>query len=207
MKQYDQAYFDRWYRDRRRRVTSDEELERKVGMVVAMCEFVLGRTVESVLDVGCGEGAWQPILQELRPGSRYAGVDSSDYAVARFGSERNIRHGTFAKLDELGLEDGYDLIVCCDVLHYLPAAELTQGLPVLADHLTGVAYLEAYTRSDAIAGDMDGFLRRPTRRYRRLFRDSGLIPIGLQCYAVPGDKRENLRRSMKAWRDLWAQTE
>ena len=27
-------------------------------------------------------------------------------------------------------------------------------------------------------------------------------PIGLQCYAVPGDKVENLRRSMAAWREL-----
>jgi sugar phosphate isomerase/epimerase/lysophospholipase L1-like esterase len=26
-------------------------------------------------------------------------------------------------------------------------------------------------------------------------------PIGLQCYAVPGDKKENLRRSMVAWRE------
>ena len=28
-------------------------------------------------------------------------------------------------------------------------------------------------------------------------------PIGLQCYGIPGDNRENLKRSMKAWRDLW----
>lgn len=27
-------------------------------------------------------------------------------------------------------------------------------------------------------------------------------PVGLQCYAVPGDKVENLRRSMAAWRRL-----
>ena len=27
-------------------------------------------------------------------------------------------------------------------------------------------------------------------------------PIGLQCYAIPGDRRENLKRSMKAWRNL-----
>jgi sugar phosphate isomerase/epimerase len=27
-------------------------------------------------------------------------------------------------------------------------------------------------------------------------------PIGLQCYAIPGDPRENLKRSMKAWRSL-----
>lgn len=27
-------------------------------------------------------------------------------------------------------------------------------------------------------------------------------PIGLQCYGIPGDRRENLERSMKAWREL-----
>ena len=27
-------------------------------------------------------------------------------------------------------------------------------------------------------------------------------PIGLQCYAIPGDSRENLTRSMSAWRKL-----
>jgi sugar phosphate isomerase/epimerase len=32
-------------------------------------------------------------------------------------------------------------------------------------------------------------------------------PIGLQCYAVPGDKRENLQRSMAAWRTLQARLE
>jgi len=29
-------------------------------------------------------------------------------------------------------------------------------------------------------------------------------PIGLQCYAIPGDCRENLKRSIKAWRSLSA---
>jgi len=29
-------------------------------------------------------------------------------------------------------------------------------------------------------------------------------PIGLQCYGVPGDKRENLKRSIDAWRKLSA---
>ena len=28
-------------------------------------------------------------------------------------------------------------------------------------------------------------------------------PIGLQCYGVPGDKYENLERSIVAWRKLW----
>jgi len=29
-------------------------------------------------------------------------------------------------------------------------------------------------------------------------------PIGLQCYAIPGDRRDNLTRSMSAWRKLTA---
>ena len=182
MKQYDRAYFDTWYRSPGRRVTSRAEVERKVRMVVGITEHLLGRKIRSVLDVGCGEGVWQPIIQQLRPGSRYAGVDASEYVVRRFGKRRNIRLGTFGDLDAVGLADGYDLIVACDVLHYLRAPELNRGLAVIARHLDGVAYLEAYTRADEIDGDMDGFLRRTPKAYRRLFQQAGLLSVGLQCY-------------------------
>ena len=41
--------------------------------------------------------------------------------------------------------------------------------------------------------DVAGFLRK--------IRDAGYEgPIGLQCYAVPGDAADNLRESIKAWR-------
>jgi sugar phosphate isomerase/epimerase len=37
----------------------------------------------------------------------------------------------------------------------------------------------------------------------KTLRDLGYTgPIGLQCYAVPGDKYENLKRSVEAWRKL-----
>jgi hypothetical protein len=29
-------------------------------------------------------------------------------------------------------------------------------------------------------------------------------PIGLQCYAIPGDPETNLSRSMRAWREMSA---
>ncbi len=32
-------------------------------------------------------------------------------------------------------------------------------------------------------------------------------PVGLQCYGVPGNKRENLKQSIKAWRAIWAKLE
>lgn len=152
-------------------------------MVVALAEHLLGRKIESVLDVGCGEGVWQPILQRLRPGSRYAGVDSSEYAVRRFGARRNLRRGTMGSLADLGLADSYDLVVCCDVIHYLPLPELRRGLAVVAQRVEGVAYLEAYTRGDDITGDMDGFVRRTERDYRRLFASFDLRQVGPHCYA------------------------
>jgi sugar phosphate isomerase/epimerase len=43
----------------------------------------------------------------------------------------------------------------------------------------------------------------PVESLLQLLADGGYQgPIGLQCYAIPGDFRDNLRRSMKAWRAL-----
>lgn len=182
MKRYDRTYFDRWYRSPRHRVRPAAELERTVGMALGVAEYVLGRPVRSVLDVGCGEGRWQPVLQRLRPGSRYAGVDSSEYVVRRYGARRNIRLGSFGRLDEVGLDGEYDLVVCADVLHYLSAAEIARGLEALVPHVGGLAYLETMTSADAIAGDLDGFRRRSPTFYRRAFARFGLSPCAPNCW-------------------------
>src|SRR5438552_15799386 len=102
-KRYDRAYFDRWYRDAGTRVHRRAMVQRKVAFAVAAAEQLLDRRIRSVLDVGCGEAPWQPLLQRLRPGIRYAGIDSSPYSVERFGLRRNVRLGTFGRLGELGL--------------------------------------------------------------------------------------------------------
>src|SRR6187200_1861227 len=90
-KRYDQAYFDRWYRDRRYRVKSPQVLHRKVALALSVAEYYLGRQVRTVLDVGCGEGAWFAPLHAMRPNIKYTGVDQSEYAVLRYGRSRNIR--------------------------------------------------------------------------------------------------------------------
>jgi len=181
-KRYDRAYFDRWYRHPRHRVRTRAELTRTVQMVVGIAEWVLGRPLRSVVDVGCGEAPWQPILQRLRPGSRYAGIDPSPYAAARFGRRRNVRLGRFDELDALGLDGPFDLVVCSDVLHYLTMTELRRGLPMLADLTGGVAYVQAFTRSDEIEGDLTGFHRRGAAVYRRLLQGVGLCPLGAGCW-------------------------
>lgn len=181
-KRYERAYFDKWYRDPAHRVGSRARLRREVACVVAIAEQLLGRELRSVLDVGAGEGRWQPVLQSLRPGSRYAGVEPSEWAVARWGRKRNLRRGDLDTLDELGLDGTYDLVVCADVLHYLPTPALRRGLAALVPHVGCVAYLPTFTASDDIDGDRVGFQRRSAAVYRKCFAEVGLVAVGLHCH-------------------------
>jgi len=178
-KRYDRDYFERWYRDPATRIHVGVMVERKVRLALAAAEYLIQRPVRSVLDVGCGEGPWQPILARLRPGLRYIGVDSSEYAVQRFGRRRNLRLGSFGGLGALGLEGPFDLIVCSDVLHYVPAGELRRGLRVLAGLLEGMAWIELFTRPDLIAGDFHEMKRRSPAFYDRQFHAAGLVHCGL----------------------------
>src|SRR5690606_4144700 len=87
-KQYDRAYFDKWYRSGG--IGGAQRLARKVALAVATAEYWLERPVRSVLDIGCGEGAWRAPLLKLRPKLQYMGFDSSQYAVRRHGARRNL---------------------------------------------------------------------------------------------------------------------
>lgn len=184
MKRYDQSYFDKWYRGRGR-VHAAGDVERKVALAVAVAEYFLRRKLRSVLDVGCGEGAWQPHLKALRPRVRYLGVDPSEYAVARFGRERNLRRAGFDELKSLRLTQPFDLVVCSDVMHYLRDDEIRQGLPELVRLAHGVAFLEVLTADDDIVGDLDGLIRRPAAWYRRTFRSNGLQSVGPYLWLAP----------------------
>jgi SAM-dependent methyltransferase len=183
-KQYDRAYFDKWYRDRRTRVSTATEVRRKVSLAVAVAEYFLRRRLRNVLDVGCGEAPWREHLRELRPRASYLGLDPSEYVVERFGRERNIRRASFADLPKLGLES-FDLVVCSDVLHYVDDADVAPGIKAIADAADGVAYLEVLTKEDDIVGDLEAFHRRPAAWYRRLFARAGLSPAGPYCWLSP----------------------
>jgi SAM-dependent methyltransferase len=184
-KRYDRAYFDKWYRHPRHAVASRGELERKVTLAVATAEYYLGRRIVNVLDVACGEGAWRAPLRKLRPTVEYMGLDSSEYAIARYGRSRNLRLARFGDLEHLRFARDFDLIVCSDALHYVRTPELRRGLRGLVEMLDGVAFLELFTREDNPDGDRDGFIARPARWYLREFRAAGLVPCGTHCYLGP----------------------
>lgn len=182
-KQYDAAYFRRWYRGAH--ASSRADLARKVALAVAMAEFYLQRPIRSVLDVGCGEAAWRAPLLKLRPKLRYQGVDSSEYAVARYGRSRNIALARFGQMAQVRFGEPVDLLVCSDVMHYVPTAELRRGLSGFSELCDGVAFLELYAKGDDIRGDHAGFLARPAASYRRWFREAGFVACGSHAYLSP----------------------
>jgi SAM-dependent methyltransferase len=184
-KVYDRTYFDKWYRHPRHAVASRSELERKVALAVATAEYYLGRRIVNVVDVACGEGVWRAPLRRLRPRVEYLGLDSSEYAIARYGRSRNLRLARFGDLEHLRFERDFDLIVCSDALHYVRTPELRRGLRGLTAMLDGVAFLELFAREDNPDGDRDGFIARPAGWYLREFRAAGLVPCGTHCYLGP----------------------
>lgn len=181
-KQYDAAYFEQWYHDPERRVITPAAVARKVRLVLGVAEALLERPVRSVLDVGCGEGAWREHLRRERPNIRYTGVESSAYVVQRYSRTRDIRAGSFGTLADVGLDAPYDVIVVCDVLQYVPDAELMPGLRAIAESLGGVVYLEAYTTDDAIEGDRAAWHERSAAAYAKAFATSGLVGVGMHCW-------------------------
>ena len=104
------------------------------------------------------------------------------YAVARYGRTRNIGRATFGQLGELRFDTRFDLIVCSDMLHYVPARELQRGLSGFGDLLEGLAFLEVFTARDHATGDIDGFIARSAAWYRARFIDAGLLPCGSHGY-------------------------
>ncbi|MEO6461684.1 MAG: class I SAM-dependent methyltransferase [Candidatus Eisenbacteria bacterium] len=210
-KTYDRAYFDRWYRDPAQAVIQREHLARRVRLAVSAAEWVLDRPVESVLDIGAGEGSWRPVLKRLRPRARYLGLDPSAYAVRRFGRTRGLVQGGVGDLStpalrreftRRALRPPFDLVVCCDVLHYVPTKELTRGLKAIAHLIAGggLAYVEFFTRDDSTEGDDEGFQDRSAATYARLFRAAGLTHLGLHSYVV----RRSMGRELMRFEEGWA---
>ena len=184
LKQYDARYFERWYRRSRVGVGGREFVARKVRLAVAATEYLLGRELASVLDVGCGEAVWRAHLKRLRPHASYTGVDSSEYAVRRYGRTRNIRRAGVGELETADLVGPYDLVVCADVLHYVPTADARRGLEAMHLLCGGVAFIEAFTSADAIEGDRAAFQTRTPAAYRALLRAAGFVPLALHLYAT-----------------------
>ena len=187
---YTKADFERWYRSRSR-VRTSRELGRRVALAVAFAEHVLERPLRSVLDIGAGEGAWRAALRRIRPRVRYVGVEPSAYAVRRYGRRRGIIAGSLGEIGALELRGPFDLVICADLLHYLPDDEIVRGLGAARLIAAGPLFAPLMTARDDPDGDLRGFRRRSAAKYRTLMRRAGFLPCGFHAW-VTADLRQRL---------------
>ncbi len=137
---FDQAYYQRFYYDPRTAVTSRAEMRARARMI-AGCLGYVGLPVRRILDVGCGIGLLRAPLTRAFPGARYVGLEFSEYLCRRYG----WRQGSVATLRT---RERFDLVVCYDVLQYLPAAEARRAIANLARVCRGALYFGALTAED-----------------------------------------------------------
>ena len=72
-------------------------------------------------------------------------------------------------------------VVCADVLHYLPTADVRRGLATPGRLAGGALWLDAFTAEDDWVGDRKEWHGRSERTWRRLFTEAGLVSCGLNC--------------------------
>jgi hypothetical protein len=60
--------------------------------------------------------------------------------------------------------------------------DLYKPVWAIARVLGGLAFIEFFTKEDDTIGDDDGFIPRSEATYRNLFREAGLVHLGLHCY-------------------------
>ena len=154
---FDEAYYQRYYFDKKTRVVDPGHLERLGAFVCSYLQY-LRVPVRRVLDVGCGIGLWREVIARHFPEAQYHGVEYSEYLCARYGWER-------ASVVDYRSAEPFDLVICQGVLPYLSAADLKRALHNLGVLSRGALYLEAVTREDYERDIIDDQLTDP-----RLFR-------------------------------------
>jgi len=137
---FDQAYYQRFYFDRRTAVTSRSEMRARARLISG-CLGYIGMPVGSILDAGCGVGLLRAPLLQAHKRASYTGLEFSDYLCKRYG----WRQGS---IDTFRSRQRFDLVICYDVLQYLSAARAQRAIANLAKLCRGALYFGALKRED-----------------------------------------------------------
>ena len=131
----------------------------------AMLARLEGRTFQTALDVGCGEGRFSRILKSL--GIRVVGVDPTQALIGRAHEREPAGHYAMARAEALPFADRtFDLVVSCLSLVDIP--DFRTGIAEMARVLKpGGTLLAANLMSLQSAGMRGGWQRdtdgRPTK--------------------------------------------
>jgi SAM-dependent methyltransferase len=140
MKQFDRAYYQRYYFNPRTAVASRAEVRARAQLIAAFTVHA-GLPVRRILDAGCGTGLLRAALRRRLPRAQYVALETSDYLCARYGWVQG-------RIEEFRARVPFDLIVCYDVLQYLEDLAAERALANFARLCRGVLYFTALTRFD-----------------------------------------------------------
>lgn len=172
---FDAAFFQRYYADPATRVATREDQAKLAAMIGGVAHYC-GFRVRRILDAGCGVGWLRAPLRRQFKGAEYVGLEVSEYLCRRHG----WIHGDLPTHRDTG---GYDLVVCHDVLQYLPDRHAARAIGALARLSRGLLYFSVLTagdwkhNADTARTDRGVHLRTAEwyrRRLRRHFRHLGL---------------------------------
>ncbi len=139
-KSFDAGFYQRYYRDPQSRVATRADAIR-LGRFICAYTAYLGFTVKRVLDAGCGLGHLRGPVREYFPRARYIGIETSDYLCRRYGWVQK-------SIAAYAPEAPFDLVLCHDVLQYLPDREAVRALGNLARLCRGALYFSVLTTED-----------------------------------------------------------
>lgn len=173
---FDAAYYRRFYETPSTSVITARQGKAEVAFVLAFCRHI-GLDIRRFSDVGAGTGWWaREFVRQHRHCRHVETFDSSLDAARLYGHRR------------VGAEDiggrPADLIVCRDVLRYLPDRSAKRAIRKLANKCRGVLYLHVITRDDDVdeeASDMTGYFRT-ARWYRRELDTAGFSDAGMGLF-------------------------
>ena len=119
-RRFDESYYTRYYLNNATRVAGPDYYQRMAKFVAAYSK-VLDVSVRSIIDLGCGTGAFKQPLEKAFKGAKYVGVEASSYACETYGWEH-------ASLIDYSNMERFDLVVCHDVLQYLNDREAHRAI-------------------------------------------------------------------------------
>jgi SAM-dependent methyltransferase len=175
---FDKAYYRRYYLEPRTRVATRAEMGRRADLIAAFARHAELR-VRSILDLGCGLGLMRSALLRSFPAARYTGVEASAYLCEKYGWEQG-------SADTYRSNRRFDIVICNDVLQYLPARQAAAAIDSFTVLCRGILYFGALTTEDwdchcdQRLTDSDVY-RRPAGWYRRRLA-TGFIEAGVGMF-------------------------
>lgn len=137
---FDKTWYERFYGLPRIRASDRREAAALGDLVCAYLRY-LDLPVRRVLDVGCGLGLWRDAIGRHHPRARYVGVEHSTYLCERYG-------WTEGSVVDFAARAAFDLVICKDVLQYLPDRAAAAAIENLAALCRGALYFNLLTRED-----------------------------------------------------------